>query len=133
MQFTPWHRYIYRVIVGSVLIVWGIAEVLVNPSGESILPTVLLAAGLAFLVTGIIRWRKFGITPEQDERSRKIGAWGASYSWILSLFFMTGLFWLDSLGMVNLSAEIALGASILVLILSAIAFQMYFSRLGDVT
>jgi hypothetical protein len=35
--------------------------------------------------------------------------------------------------MVNLSAEIALGASILVLILSAIAFQMYFSRLGDVT
>ncbi|MGE5832761.1 MAG: hypothetical protein ACM3X8_07580, partial [Methanomicrobiales archaeon] len=124
--------YLYRVIVGCLLILWGVAEILLNPSGISILPTALLAAGLAFFLVGIIRWRKFGNAPEQDERSRKIGSWGISYSWIVSLIFMTALFWLDYLRVVSLTIETALGSSILVMIFSAVAFQMYLFRKGDV-
>ncbi|MDD1661217.1 MAG: hypothetical protein LUQ49_01995 [Methanomicrobiales archaeon] len=132
MQFTPWHRYLYRMVVGSVLILWGIVELLLLPSGDSIIPTILLAAGLAFLIAGVTRWRKFGNTPEQDERSKKIGAWGLSYSWILSLFFMTVLFMLDELGVLVLTVQAALGASVAVMTLSAVAFQMYLQRMGDV-
>jgi hypothetical protein len=132
MKLTPWQRYLYRVIAGSVLIIWGIAELLLAPWGESILPTVLLAAGLAFLVTGITRWKKFGITPEQDERSRRIGAWGMSYSWLLSLSFMWVLFLLDHFRLVMLAAGTAIGASLIVMALSAVAFQIYFFRKGDV-
>ena len=132
MQFTQRHRYLYRAIVGSVLVVFGIAELLLVPSGDSILPAALLAAGLAFLVIGFIRWKRFGNAPEQDERSRKIGAWGISYAWFVGLFFMTALFWLDYTGTVNLSASTALGASVIVMTLSAVVFQVYLSRAGDV-
>ena len=132
MQFTPWHRYLYRVIVGSVLIIWGIAELLLVPSAGSLIPTILLAAGLAFLLAGVLRWRKYGNSPEKDERSRRIGAWGLSYSWILSLFFMTVLFMLDELGMLTLTVQAALGVSVAVMTLSAVGFQVYLSRMGDV-
>jgi len=132
MVFTPWQRYLYRVFAGSVLILWGIADLLLNPSGDSVLPTVLLAAGLAFLVTGVIRWKKFGNTPERDERSRRIGAWGMSYSWLLSLSFMWSLFLLDHFRVVMLAAGTAIGASLVVMALSAAAFQTYLARKGDV-
>lgn len=132
MQVTPWHRYLYRVIVGSILIVWGIAELVPVPSDGGIIPTVLLSAGLAFLLAGVLRWRKYGNTPDKDERTRRIGAWGLSYSWILSLFFMTVLFLLDYLKAVSLTVQAALGASVVVMTLSALAFQLYLSNAGDV-
>jgi drug/metabolite transporter (DMT)-like permease len=132
MKLAPWHRYLYRVIAGSVLVVWGTAELLFNPPGDGILPAALLAAGLAFLVIGFIRWKRYGNAPEQDERSRKIGAWGISYSWFVTLLFMTALFWLDHAGMVNLPGGIALGASVILMTISAVIFQMYLARRGDV-
>jgi drug/metabolite transporter (DMT)-like permease len=132
MPFSSWQRYLYRVVAGSVLLIWGIVEILLSPSGDSILPTALLAAGLAFLVTGVSRRRKYGEGPEQDERSRRIGAWGMSYSWYLSLTIMWFLFLLDHLGFVTLAAGTALGVSLIAMTLSAVAFQMYLFRKGDV-
>jgi hypothetical protein len=120
------------VIAGSVLVLWGIAELVLTPSGDSILPTVLLAAGLAFLVTGVSRRRKYGEGPEQDERSRRIGALGMSYSWLLALFFMWFLFLLDHFRLVILTAGAALGASVIVMTLSAVGLQMYLLPRGDV-
>ena len=132
MQITPRHRYLYRVIVGSILIIFGVAELLLVPSGDAILPAALLAAGLAFLAVGFIRWRRFGNAPEQDERSRKIGAWGISYSWFVTLFFMTAFFWLDHAGMVNYPAGTVLAVSVLLMTVSAVLFQVCLARKGDV-
>jgi drug/metabolite transporter (DMT)-like permease len=131
MKFTPWQLYLYRVIVGIVGIISGVAE-LVNPEGDGIAAAAFLAGGLAFLVAGITRWRKYGEGPEQDERSRRIGAWGMSYSWLLTVFFMWALFLLDHFRVVMLTAGAALGASVVVMALSAVAFQAYLSRKGDV-
>ncbi len=130
MNLTPWHRYLFRLIAGTVFILWGIVELFLT--GGGIVTTLLLAAGLAFIIAGVSRWRKFGNTPEQDERSRRIGAWGLSYSWLGSLFFMTFLFMLDYLGAVAITVQAALGASIAVMVVSAIGFQMYLARKGDV-
>jgi hypothetical protein len=122
---------LYRIIIGMLMLVSGIIFIVMN-SGEAGIGTILVAAGIVFLITGISRHRKFGNDPESDERSKNIGAYGLSYAWLTGLFFMFGLFWLDYLGMLILSVQNALMASILVLALSAVIYQAYLFRKGDV-
>lgn len=109
----------------------GIASFLLV-SGDSLVITVLLAAGFSFLITGIFRHRIYGDDSESDERSRKIGAYGLSYAWLTGLFFMTGLFWLDYLGIGRFSTRTSLGMSVVVLAISAVVFQVILFRKGDV-
>jgi len=123
-------RNLYRIIIGALMFISGIITILLN-AGEAGIGTMLVAAGIVFLITGISRHRKFGNDPESDERSKKIGAYGLSYAWLTGLFFMLGLFWLDHLGMLKLDVQNALMASILVLALSAAIYQAYLFRKGD--
>lgn len=124
-------RNIYRIIIGALMIISGLVTLLMS-EGEGIIGTILLCAGLAFLITGINRHRRYGDDAESDERSKKIGAYSITYAWLTGLFFMTGLFWLDYFNVIRLSVQNALALSILVLALSAVIFQMYLFRKGDV-
>jgi hypothetical protein len=124
-------RNLYRIIIGILMIISGIASMILTP-GEGIIGTILLAAGLTFLITGITRHRQYGDDPESDERSKKIGAYGLSYAWLTGLFFMFCLFWLDYLGILRLGTHVALALSILVLALSARVYQICLFRKGDV-
>lgn len=128
---TMKQRNLYRIIIGAVMILSGIVSILLT-KGEAIISTMLLAAGFAFLITGISRHRKYGDDPESDERSKKIGAYGLSWAWLTGLFFMSGLFWLDYLGILRLSTQNALALSVVVLALSAVIYQSYLFRKGDV-
>ena len=110
-------RNFYRTIIGVSLILSSIFLILLT-DGEVVIGTMLLASGLAFLITRIYCHRKFGDDQESDERSKKIGAYGLSYSWLTGLFFMADLFWLDNLDMLRITAQNALAESILVLALS---------------
>jgi hypothetical protein len=121
----------YRIIIGALMVISGIVSILLT-SEEAIVGTILLCAGITFLITGISRQRRYGDDPESDERSKKIGAYGLSYAWLTGLIFMVGLFWLDYLGVLNLNTRNALSGSILVLALSGVIFQMYLFRKGDV-
>lgn len=122
---------IYRIIIGILMIISGIASMILT-SGEAIIGTILLVAGLVFLITGITRHWQYGDGPESDERSKKIGAYGLSYAWLTGLFFMFSLFWLDYLGILVLGTQVALALSIVVLALSARIYQIYLFRKGDV-
>ena len=124
-------RNLYRIIIGVLMLVSGIISIILN-AGQAGIGTILVAAGIVFLITGISHHRKFGNDPESDERSKKIGAYGLSYAWLTGLFFMFGLFWLDYLGVLRLTVQNALMASILVLALSAAIYQVYLFRKGDV-
>jgi predicted membrane protein len=124
-------RNIYRIIIGALMLISGLVYIAFI-SGESIIGIILLVAGLAFLITGITRHRKDGDSPESDERSKKIGAYGLSYAWLTGIFFMFGLFWLDYLNIVKLSTQIALALSIVVLALSGRIYQLYLFRKGDI-
>lgn len=124
-------RNLYRIIIGILMIISGVASMILT-AGEAIIGTILLVAGLAFLITGIIRHRQYGDEPESDERSKKIGAYGLSYAWLTGLFFMFCLFWLDYLKILRLGTQIALALSIIVLALSARLYQIYLFRKGDV-
>ncbi len=124
-------RNLYRIIIGVLMLVTGIISIVLN-AGQAGIGSILVAAGIVFLITGISHHRKFGNDPESDERSKKIGAYGLSYAWLTGLFFMFGLFWLDNLGVLRLTVQNALMASILVLALSAALYQVYLFRRGDV-
>ena len=124
-------RNLCRIIIGVLMILSGIVSLLFTP-GETIIGTMLLAAGLAFLITGITRHRKYGDDPESDERSKKVGAYGLSYAWLTGLLFMFGLFWLDFLDVLRLSTQNALAISVIVLALSAVIYQTYLFKKGDV-
>jgi hypothetical protein len=100
-------RNFFRIIIGGLVLISGII-VIVMTEGEAIIGTMLLAAGFAFLITGISRHRKYGDDPESDERSKKIGAYGLSYAWLTGLLFMTGLLWLDYAGWLRLSTRNAI-------------------------
>jgi uncharacterized membrane protein len=124
-------RNLFRIIAGTLMLISGLVSIVLT-SGEAIIGSIFLTAGLAFLITGIIRHRKYGDDPESDERSKKIGAYGLSYAWLTGLFFMVGLFWLDYLGILMMGTQLALALSIVVLALSALIYQLYLFRKGDV-
>lgn len=124
-------RNMYRIIIGILMVAYGLAFTAMS-GGDAVVGTVLLTAGLVFLITGILRHRRYGDDPESDERSKKIGAYGITYAWLTGLFFMTGLFWLDYAGWLQLGTRNALAISGVVLALSAVIFQTYLFRKGDV-
>jgi Ca2+/Na+ antiporter len=125
-------RNIYRIVIGALMTVSGLFATF-RTGGEAIIGTILLVAGLAFLITGITRHHRDGDGPESDERSKKIGAYGLSYAWLTGLIFMFGLFWLDYAGILRLDTQVALALSIVVLALSARLYQLYLFRRGDVS
>jgi len=124
-------RNFYRIVVGILFILTGGASVITNPD-DAVLPAALLAAGCAFLVTGVIRHKRYGDDPESDERSRKIGAYGLSYAWLTGTVGITMLFWADYFGIAKISTQNALVVSVLLLAFSAIVFQAYLFRKGDI-
>jgi hypothetical protein len=124
-------RNLFRIIAGTLMLISGLVSIVLT-SGEAIIGSIFLTAGIAFLITGIIRHRNYGDDPESDERSKKIGAYGLSYAWLTGLFFMVGFFWLDYLGILMMGTQLALALSIVVLALSALIFQIYLFRKGDV-
>jgi len=124
-------RNMFWIAIGILLVISGIVVILLT-AGEGGAGSMLVAAGLALALTAIVRHCRFGDNPESDERSKKIGAYGATYAWLTGLLFMTVLFWLDCAGILRLETQTALGASILVLALSAIIYQTWLLSKGDV-
>jgi hypothetical protein len=124
-------RNLYRIIIGALMMVSGIIGAIFTQGG-SIFSAILLAGGCAFLVVGVIRHHQYGEGPESDERSKKIGAYGLSYAWLTGILFISALFWLDLMGTFRLGTQDALALSIVVLALSAVVYQVYLFRKGDV-
>jgi hypothetical protein len=124
-------RNLYRIIIGILMLISGIVSI-VLAQGEFVIGSILLMAGIVFLVTGITRHYRDGQSPESDERSKKIGAFGLSYGWLTGLFFMFALFWLDYLNILRLGTQVALALSIIVLALSARVYQICLFRKGDI-
>ncbi|MFH1836169.1 MAG: hypothetical protein ABH851_08275 [Methanobacteriota archaeon] len=68
-----------------------------------------------------------------DERTRKLGAWAATYSWFATLMGVSILYWLVRLGRVDLAAEDVLGILILFMTFSLLFFRMVVAHKGDVS
>jgi hypothetical protein len=87
---------------------------------------------IAVLIVWVVRWKRTVDVPERDERTRKLGAYAATYSWLLTLVLIAVLFWVDYFTVVTLTVAQALGATLFVMVLSMNVFRWYFSGKGDV-
>ena len=124
-------RNFYRIIIGTLMLVSGLISSVFEPGG-SVFSTILITGGCAFLAVGILRHCQYKDGPESDERSKKIGAYGLSYAWLTGVIFISVLYWLDITGILLLGTQVVLALSLMVLAISAVLYQMYLFKRGDV-
>ncbi|WP_292518507.1 hypothetical protein [Methanoculleus sp.] len=124
-------RYMVQIAAGTAV---GAAGLILPffTDGMGALSSVLVTIGLVILAVAAVRHWKFRDELEKDERTQKIGAYGISCSWLLTLIFLALLFWVDYLGVLALTVESVLLSTILLMGLSARIFQWYLFRQGDV-
>lgn len=124
-------KYASTILIGGLLLAAGLVVPMMTQ--ESTVPSSLLATvGTVLIVLGVVRHLQFGEEPEGDERTKKIGAWGITYSWILTLVLITVVFWVDYLHVAALSLQEVLVLLLFGMIISARLFQWVLFRRGDV-
>ena len=99
---------------------------------NSLLPIIFINGGLIILVIAIFSFFKRGDLPDKDERTKKLSAYGITYSWLLTLVVITGLSLIQNLGLIQLSVELVLGVLLFFMIISANVFRWYFMQKGDI-
>ena len=124
-------RNLYRIIIGAFMLGSGLVITVFQPGGF-FFGTILITGGCAFLAVGILRHRQYRDDPESDERSKKIGAYGLSYAWLTGIIFISVLYWLDIMGILLLGTQVVLALSLMVLVISAVIYQIYLFQRGDV-
>ncbi|HOI57268.1 MULTISPECIES: hypothetical protein [unclassified Methanoculleus] len=124
-------RYAVQIAAGAIIATAGLLLPFLT-SGMEVFSSVLVTIGLVILMVAAVRHWRFRDEPEKDERIQRIGAYGISWSWFLTLIFLAVLFWVDYLGVLALTVDSVLLSTILLMGLSARIFQWYFFRQGDV-
>ncbi len=74
--------------------------------------------------------RKYPERYKKDEMTRKVGAISASWSWMITLFMVTFLFWFDYLELMPLSASQVITLTFATMIASVLIFRAYFMKKG---
>lgn len=124
-------RYAIKIAAGAILAAAGILLPFLIDGIEA-LSSILVTIGLVTIAVVVMRHWRFRDELESDERTKKLGAYGLSYSWLLTLIFLAILFWVDYLGLLALPVGGVLLVTILLMALSARIFQWYLFRQGDV-
>jgi hypothetical protein len=118
---------------GIVLVVFGLYQTLTMPEGTpGNLSGFSLSAGVVLMILAGARMLRGGEYYLQDERTRRIGAYGLSYSWFLTFLALFALFWVNYLGLASPDPGAISVFFILLMGLSAKAFQWWFFRKEDV-
>ncbi len=90
------------------------------------------AFGLIYVLRAVRLRRDGEDALRGDERTRKLGAWAASYSWFLTLVTLSVMFWLLHLGLIRLNPEDVTASMMLLMVFSLLFFRWMLSRKGDV-
>lgn len=121
-----------RLIFGPILLIAGVVLLIFWKNVPSIIISGLMAGGLASIINGIYSHSKYGVKAESDERTRKISASAATYSWFITLTFVGVSAYLNEFGMLETTVKKVLSNIILVMIGTLILLYAYFARKGDV-
>ncbi|HDS62763.1 MAG TPA: hypothetical protein ENN52_01255 [Methanofollis liminatans] len=119
------------VIFGFLFLAIGIVQHLTG-TGPDATTGMFVTSGVVVLILAGARAMREDEGPEQDERTRRIGAYGITYSWFITLVYLFVLFWAENMGLLVLSAADVILSSILLMAVSAKIFQWWFFRKGDV-
>ncbi|MBD3389026.1 MAG: hypothetical protein GF416_08065 [Candidatus Altiarchaeales archaeon] len=108
---------------------FGLAAGDVHPSVNA----TVMTCGLILILRGV-RLRRHGEEALKcDERTRKLGAWAATYSWFATLMATSILYWLDYLDILKLQPEIIYGTIVMFMSFSMLAFRWVLAWKGDVS
>jgi hypothetical protein len=120
------------VIVASGAIIALSSLVLWPSTAENVLPwaaTSIIIGGIMILF-GVVRLLQRE-EPRGDERTRKLGAYAASWSWFSALSVASLLYLLEHQKMIALSADQALVAMLVTLLGTMVVFNAYYRKRGD--
>jgi hypothetical protein len=122
--------FIIMALVGVVMVVAGLLGIISGAIPEE--GSSLITGGFIMAFIGglwLVRSEDKRIV---DERSQKIGSYGTAYSWYITFMAVILLFWLDMLDLLKVQASTILGGLMFLMIGTALFFQWYYNRLGDV-
>jgi hypothetical protein len=121
-----------RLIFGPIILISGVVLLIFWKNVPSIIISGLMAGGLASTINGIYSHSKYGVQAESDERTRKISASAAIYSWFITLTFVGVLVFLDYFSMLGMTVAKVLGIITFVMIGTFVLFFAYFAGKGDI-
>ena len=118
-------------IVQAVILAALLLTVLLS-GANTVSVSTMISMIIAVLIVWVVRGKRRVDVSENDEWTKKLGTYAATYSWLLTLVFIALLFWIDYFTVVELTVTQALGTTLFVMVLSMNVFRWYFSRKGDV-
>ncbi|MDR7665663.1 hypothetical protein RG963_07730 [Methanosarcina sp. Z-7115] len=124
-------KYMYKLVLGIAIMAAGMLSAAFLDIDMRI-PIVLINTGLIIFIATAFRLFRHGNLPDRDERTKKLAAYGITYSWLLTLVVIAVLSWVQCFGLAELTAEGVLGILLFFMIISANVFRWYFMQKGDV-
>jgi hypothetical protein len=119
---------------GIFLLIVGLIGMILTPASLMWQFTgAFISAGTVLIIIAGLRLYRGEKTYQQfDERTRKIGAYGLSWSWFLTFIVLFGVFCMNYLGLAFFDVGTLAVFLILLMGVSAKAFQWWFFRKGEV-
>ncbi len=125
------NRYKYSLYAAIAAVVIGILASTLQVGDEEI-SNILINIGVAIIAVLLVRLRRTGNLPEKDERTKKLGAYGLSYSWFITFLMLNLLYWIDRLHFAQLTVSNVIFILFILMLVTAKGFQWYFLSKGDV-
>ncbi len=119
-------------VLGILLVLAGIALQYAGIAVESTAMVALVSAGVAMVTVAVVTGLRRQDEVLSDERTKRIGAYGTTYSWVLTLVLILAFLWLDFLGLASFNLQGTLFVLLFTMLISARIFQWYLFRQGDV-
>jgi len=123
--------YRYKLVLGIIIMLAGIISAAFLEVEASV-SIILISMGLVIFVMTAFRLFRRGDLPDRDERTKKLAAYGITYSWLLTLVLITVLYWVEFFKLAELTTEAVLGILLFFMVISANVFRWYFMQKGDV-
>lgn len=142
MEIKKWNK--FRLVFGPIVLLTAVTLLVFWKDTDNritgLILTLLLTLGITTTINGFL-WPKerffkfpwiYSDTPEEDERTRKIGAFATAYAWFITLMLITILMFLDLLNLLKMKGIEVLILIFLVMIGATVGLYAYFRRKGDV-
>jgi len=124
-------KYKNRLTLGFLIMLFGIfLEYLFEI--DKMITIVLINSGAILVIYNLYYHIKYREVPSKDERIRKIANAGLAYSWVMTFLIITAIFWIDYFKLLEITVQHVVGIIYFGMIISALIFQMYFKKMGDV-
>ena len=123
--------YRYKLVPGITIMLAGMLSAAFHMFDMSISIFLINLGLILFVITAFRLFRQGGL-PDRDERTKKLAAYGITYSWLLTLILIAVLYWVEYFKMVELTVGGVLGILLIFMSISANIFRWHFMQKGDV-